>query len=72
MCGITGYIDLNSSIEKRYIFKMLSSIKHRGPDDTGTYFDKHIALGIQRLSIIDLKGGHQPSPSLRRTWRRFC
>jgi len=60
MCGITGYIDLNSSIEKRYIFKMLSSIKHRGPDDTGTYFDKHIALGIQRLSIIDLKGGHQP------------
>lgn len=60
MCGITGYVDLNYSIERKHILKMLSCIKHRGPDDTGTYFDKHTALGIQRLSIIDLKGGHQP------------
>lgn len=60
MCGITGYVDLNSPIEKEHILKMLSCIKHRGPDDTGTHFDKHAALGIQRLSIIDLAGGHQP------------
>lgn len=60
MCGITGYVDLNSPIDRKPLLGMLSCIKHRGPDDNGTYFDKHAALGIQRLSIIDLKGGHQP------------
>jgi asparagine synthase (glutamine-hydrolysing) len=33
---------------------------HRGPDDEGYYFDQHIALGMRRLSIIDLVTGHQP------------
>ena len=40
--------------------KMLLSIKYRGPDDTGTYIKDNIALGQVRLSIIDVKGGHQP------------
>lgn len=36
-------------------------LSHRGPDDSGTYFDSGIALGHRRLSIIDLSaGGHQP------------
>ncbi|MDP3973572.1 MAG: asparagine synthase (glutamine-hydrolyzing) [Candidatus Daviesbacteria bacterium] len=60
MCGITGYVNLKSDIDKKNLYNMLSQIRYRGPDDQGTYFDKYAALGIQRLSIIDLKGGHQP------------
>lgn len=60
MCGITGFVDFSSTINKKSIYKMLSQIKYRGPDDQGTYFDKYAALGVRRLSIIDLKGGHQP------------
>ena len=33
---------------------------HRGPDDHGSYFDGPVGLGFNRLSIIDLSGGHQP------------
>lgn len=33
---------------------------HRGPDDEGSYVDERIALGMRRLSIIDVEGGHQP------------
>lgn len=39
---------------------MLATIRHRGPDDEGTHFNDHVALGMRRLSIIDLAGGHQP------------
>ena len=39
---------------------MSSLIKHRGPDDYGEYVDKGVALFSNRLSIIDLEGGHQP------------
>lgn len=39
---------------------MLATIRHRGPDDEGTYFADHVALGMRRLSIIDVVGGHQP------------
>lgn len=39
---------------------MLESIRHRGPDDEGMYLNPNVALGIRRLSIVDVKGGHQP------------
>lgn len=42
---------------------MTESIAHRGPDDTGTYLDDWVALGQRRLSIIDVAGGHQPTPN---------
>jgi asparagine synthase (glutamine-hydrolysing) len=35
-------------------------ITHRGPDDSGHYFGHGVALGMRRLSIIDVSGGHQP------------
>src|SRR3989339_1328377 len=57
MCGI-------AVIEGKYshgeMEKMLLKIKHRGPDDTGTFIKGNAALGQVRLSIIDVKGGHQP------------
>jgi asparagine synthase (glutamine-hydrolysing) len=39
---------------------MLKTIEHRGPDDNGFYIDDWGAIGMQRLSIIDLHTGHQP------------
>src|SRR6516164_1529838 len=64
MCGITGWL-LNSppSGAVAELHHMLRSIDHRGPDDKGTHFEHEtgVALGHNRLSIIDLSsGGHQP------------
>jgi len=42
------------------LVRMLETIKHRGRDDTGTFVDNRIALGCDRLAIVDLEGGHQP------------
>jgi asparagine synthase (glutamine-hydrolysing) len=39
---------------------MLETIRHRGPDDEGIYLGSQVGLGHRRLSIIDLKSGHQP------------
>jgi len=47
-------------MDKQLITKMSDILAHRGPDDVGFFFDENIALGNRRLSIIDIKGGHQP------------
>ncbi|MBF96998.1 MAG: asparagine synthase (glutamine-hydrolyzing) [Pelagibacterales bacterium] len=62
MCGLVGFIpSFNEEKDKFLINKMLSRIKYRGPDNTGFYRNNKIALGHHRLSIIDLKGGSQPT-----------
>lgn len=63
MCGIAGYISKdNDKNLKPKVEKMLSTIVHRGPDGSGTYFyNDHVGLGHRRLSIIDLTdNGKQP------------
>jgi asparagine synthase (glutamine-hydrolysing) len=62
MCGICGYLakDPRTPADQARLGVMLRAIRHRGPDDAGTYLDSHVALGQARLSIIDLAGGHQP------------
>ncbi len=65
MCGITGFIDFKGKTSERVLNQMVSTLNHRGPDDSGTamYSDDSaiIGLGQTRLSIIDLSpGGHQP------------
>lgn len=57
MCGITGCV---GSIGPDLLEPMLSSLTHRGPDDKGVWFGPGIGLGMRRLAIIDLAGGHQP------------
>ena len=59
MCGITGIVSKREDKEE-IVKKMNEKIKHRGPDDEGIYTDEFVSLGHRRLSIIDLKGGHQP------------
>lgn len=66
MCGIVGLLDIAGSqpIERQHLWAMLGAIRHRGPDQFGTYLSQNgpdrVALGSARLSIIDLGGGQQP------------
>ncbi len=62
MCGIAGFIDVQRSRDnaERLIDSMCKVIRHRGPDDQGVWVGDGAALGMRRLSIIDLAGGHQP------------
>jgi asparagine synthase (glutamine-hydrolysing) len=57
MCGIAGFNwKDNPAIEA-----MTEAMRHRGPDDRGTYLDDSVSLGHTRLSILDLSPkGHQP------------
>ena len=65
MCGFAGWFRLGIDSAQRgpLLEKMCSAIVHRGPDDQGIYSDDHVGLGFQRLSIVDLEGGHQPMAS---------
>ncbi|NJO08029.1 MAG: hypothetical protein HC876_22310, partial [Chloroflexaceae bacterium] len=62
MCGICGFYNYGSGepANERVLGAMLQSIVHRGPDDDGTCLDGSMAMGMRRLSIIDLAGGKQP------------
>ncbi len=62
MCGINGIILKNASDELMdKMIRMNELIIHRGPDDSGVYITSNLlAMGMRRLSIIDLSGGHQP------------
>lgn len=62
MCGISGIIHLDRSpVPEPQIWDMIKAMKHRGPNDNGTFFEDGIGLGFVRLSIIDLSpAGHQP------------
>jgi asparagine synthase (glutamine-hydrolysing) len=61
MCGIAGFIGGGDDSERAArLVRMTESIAHRGPDDAGHWIGPGIALGMRRLSIIDLAGGHQP------------
>ena len=57
MCGIAGYV---GQVEPEILEGMLSVITHRGPDDQGVWVGPGVGLGMRRLAIIDLGGGHQP------------
>lgn len=60
MCGINGIISLKPIDLKDKIQRMNSLIVHRGPDDVGYFYDDTVAMGMQRLAIIDLLSGEQP------------
>lgn len=62
MCGIAGIASAEAGVRQdvESIRLMCNAIVHRGPDDEGIYVHEGAGLGIRRLSIIDLAGGHQP------------
>ena len=62
MCGIVGIYHFNS---ERPVFEsdlraMADRIIHRGPDDAGYHVEANVGIGMRRLSVIDVGGGHQP------------
>lgn len=64
MCGIAGWINLDTGKSNNgadtVLHSMCETIVHRGPDSEGLWIDDQAALGMRRLSIIDLKTGDQP------------
>src|SRR5215470_14615838 len=67
MCGIAGFIEstsarspLNPQAARALTHQMCDATRHRGPDDEGLLVEPGVALGMRRLSIIDVATGHQP------------
>ncbi len=67
MCGIAGFADgpdarapLDASTASALVHRMCDVIRHRGPDDEGVLVEPGVALGMRRLSIIDVSTGRQP------------
>jgi len=60
MCGINGTIRRGGGARVDLVERMNAALHHRGPDDGGVAAIGSAALGMRRLSIVDLSGGHQP------------
>src|SRR5918911_1364981 len=61
MCGIVGVVNLDGgAADAALLGRMNEAIRHRGPDEDGTYLNGPVGLAMRRLAIIDLKGGQQP------------
>jgi len=62
VCGIVGIVNRDPSkpVEKYLLQAMCNQLVHRGPDDEGQFVSGSAGIGMRRLSIIDLHGGHQP------------
>ena len=61
MCGICGIVNLDGSpADAHLLAEMAEMMRHRGPDDMGTFTDGPAGIAMVRLSIIDIAGGHQP------------
>lgn len=62
MCGIAGIVHANPNarVSEADLRRMCDAIRHRGPDDDGYHVAGSAGLGMRRLSIIDVAGGHQP------------
>lgn len=62
MCGFVGFANFKKDISKNrdILKKMNDALAKRGPDEEGSYIEKHVALGHKRLIVIDADGGKQP------------
>jgi asparagine synthase (glutamine-hydrolysing) len=62
MCGICGifFNDRSGRAERETLADMNRQLVHRGPDDDGFFVEGNVGLAMRRLSIIDIKTGHQP------------
>jgi asparagine synthase (glutamine-hydrolysing) len=74
MCGICGIFFQNRDwrVQGDVLARMNRRIEHRGPDDEGFFVEENVGLAMRRLSIIDVKSGHQPlSNENRDVWIVF-
>ncbi|MFD4369836.1 asparagine synthase (glutamine-hydrolyzing) [Rhodococcus sp. NPDC058521] len=62
MCGLLGLLtsDETSDNAVAQVDQAMHCLRHRGPDEHGTWHDDHMVFGFNRLSIIDIEHSHQP------------
>ena len=60
MCGIAGVLMPYGPADEAVLRRMAVALAHRGPDDVGIHLAGSLGLTNTRLSIIDVRGGHQP------------
>lgn len=64
MCGICGRLNFDGRpVERGEVAAMARTLRHRGPDEQGVHVDGAAGIGIARLAILDVAGGHQPIPN---------
>src|SRR5512134_2084097 len=59
MCGIAGIVE-RDGVHAAELAAMVRTLFHRGPDEEGQVVLADAALGMRRLAIVDVAGGHQP------------
>lgn len=64
VCGLTGFLstDGTAPTQRDLVERSLVDMRHRGPDEGGTWSDDDVVIGFRRLSIIDIEHSHQPLP----------
>jgi len=62
VCGIVGIVkrDPHQAVDEPSLVRMRDVLRHRGPDGEGLWIDGGVGLGMRRLAIVDVAGGHQP------------
>lgn len=61
MCGLFGVVNYKQiEVKTPYDMNCVQAVLHRGPDEGGTFYDKHVFLGHRRLSVVDIEQGKQP------------
>ena len=63
MCGISGIVSFYSDVDPARVDAMNAIQVHRGPDASGVWHGGDVAFGFQRLAIVDVAGGEQPTHS---------
>ena len=66
MCGLIGFLSVDGQAKavESDVFDSLKDMRHRGPDEGGTWSDDDLVIGFRRLGTIDLDHSHQPMPWL--------
>ncbi len=64
VCGLIGFLsaDGTAPVLRDAVDDSLADMRHRGPDESGTWSDDDVVIGFRRLSIIDIEHSHQPLP----------
>jgi len=62
VCGLLGLLTANAEGQQREpaVRQALRCARHRGPDETDTWYNQHVVFGFNRLALIDLASSHQP------------
>jgi len=62
VCGLLGFLTADAATSEvvDQVYNALHCMRHRGPDERGTWHDDHLVFGFNRLSIIDIEHSHQP------------